>query len=65
MKVFTIKLSCLLFTILHPFGTRESIRRKVDHGGLSKNLVCEILPKIQKIKKIENEIFLKVFNSQK
>jgi hypothetical protein len=24
---------CLLFTILHPFGTRESIRRKVDHGG--------------------------------
>jgi hypothetical protein len=25
--------SCLLFTILHPFWTRESIRRKVDHGG--------------------------------
>jgi hypothetical protein len=24
---------CLLFTILHPFGTKESIRRKVDHGG--------------------------------
>jgi hypothetical protein len=24
---------CLLFTILCPFGTRESIRRKVDHGG--------------------------------
>jgi hypothetical protein len=24
---------CLLFTILHPFGTRESIRRKVDDGG--------------------------------
>jgi hypothetical protein len=24
---------CFLFTILHPFGTRESIRRKVDHGG--------------------------------
>jgi len=24
---------CLLFTILRPFGTRESIRRKVDHGG--------------------------------
>jgi len=23
----------LLFTILHPFGTRESIRQKVDHGG--------------------------------
>jgi hypothetical protein len=23
----------LLFTILCPFGTRESIRRKVDHGG--------------------------------
>jgi len=23
----------LLFTILRPFGTRESIRRKVDHGG--------------------------------
>ncbi len=27
------KLNCLLFTILHPFGTRESIRRKVDCGG--------------------------------
>jgi hypothetical protein len=24
---------CLLFTILRPFGTRESIRRKADHGG--------------------------------
>jgi hypothetical protein len=24
---------CLLFTILHPFGTRKSIRRKADHGG--------------------------------
>jgi hypothetical protein len=24
---------CLLFTILRPFGTRESIKRKVDHGG--------------------------------
>jgi hypothetical protein len=24
---------CLLFTILRPFGTRKSIRRKVDHGG--------------------------------
>jgi nicotinamide riboside transporter PnuC len=24
---------CLLFTILHPFETRESIRRKVNHGG--------------------------------
>jgi hypothetical protein len=24
---------CLLFTILCPFGTRESIRQKVDHGG--------------------------------
>jgi hypothetical protein len=24
---------CLLFTILRPFGTRESIRQKVDHGG--------------------------------
>ncbi len=24
---------CLLFTILRPFGTRESIRWKVDHGG--------------------------------
>jgi hypothetical protein len=24
---------CLLFTILCPFGTRESIRRKVGHGG--------------------------------
>jgi hypothetical protein len=24
---------CLLFTILHPFGTKESIRRKVDHEG--------------------------------
>jgi hypothetical protein len=24
---------CLLFTILCPFGTRESIRRKVDHRG--------------------------------
>jgi hypothetical protein len=24
---------CLLFTILCPFGTRESIRRTVDHGG--------------------------------
>jgi hypothetical protein len=23
----------LLFTILRPFGIRESIRRKVDHGG--------------------------------
>jgi hypothetical protein len=23
---------CLLFIILHPFGTRKSIRRKVDHG---------------------------------
>jgi len=27
------KSECLLFTILHSFGTRESIRRKVDHGG--------------------------------
>jgi len=25
--------TCLLFTILRPFGTRESIIRKVDHGG--------------------------------
>jgi len=25
---------CLLFTILRLFGTRESIRRKVDHGVL-------------------------------
>jgi hypothetical protein len=24
---------CLLFTILCPFGTKESIRQKVDHGG--------------------------------
>jgi hypothetical protein len=24
---------CVLFRILRPFGTRESIRRKVDHGG--------------------------------
>jgi hypothetical protein len=24
---------CLLLTILRPFGTRESIRRKIDHGG--------------------------------
>ncbi len=24
---------CLLFTILHPFGTKKSIRRKVDHEG--------------------------------
>jgi hypothetical protein len=24
---------CLLFTILRPFGSKESIRRKVDHGG--------------------------------
>jgi hypothetical protein len=24
---------CLLFTILRLFGTKESIRRKVDHGG--------------------------------
>jgi hypothetical protein len=24
---------CLLFTILRPFGTRKSIRRKVDHRG--------------------------------
>jgi hypothetical protein len=24
---------CLLFTILRPFGTKESIKRKVDHGG--------------------------------
>jgi hypothetical protein len=24
---------CLLFTILRLFGTRKSIRRKVDHGG--------------------------------
>jgi len=23
---------CLLFTILHPFGTRESMRRKANHG---------------------------------
>jgi hypothetical protein len=23
---------CLLFTVLHPFGTKKSIRRKVDHG---------------------------------
>jgi hypothetical protein len=26
-------LVCLLFTILHSFGIRESIRQKVDHGG--------------------------------
>ncbi len=26
-------LGALLITILRPFGTRESIRRKVDHGG--------------------------------
>jgi hypothetical protein len=26
-------LNLLLFTILRPFGTRESIRRKVVHGG--------------------------------
>jgi hypothetical protein len=24
---------CILFIILCPFGTRKSIRRKVDHGG--------------------------------
>jgi hypothetical protein len=24
---------CLLFTILRLFGTKKSIRRKVDHGG--------------------------------
>jgi len=24
---------CLLFTILRPFGIRESIRQKVNHGG--------------------------------
>jgi hypothetical protein len=24
---------CLLFTILRPFGTKKSIRRKVDHRG--------------------------------
>jgi hypothetical protein len=24
---------CLLFTILRPFGTKESIRQKVDHEG--------------------------------
>jgi hypothetical protein len=23
---------CLLFTILRPFGSKESIRRNVDHG---------------------------------
>jgi hypothetical protein len=34
-NLFIIKTSenCLMFTILHPFGTRESIRRKIDHGG--------------------------------
>jgi hypothetical protein len=26
-------ITILLFTILRPFGTRESIRQKVDHGG--------------------------------
>ncbi len=29
----TMLLSQLLFTILRPFGTKESIGRKVDHGG--------------------------------
>ncbi len=28
-----VSIYCLLFTILCPFGTRESIKRKVDHGG--------------------------------
>jgi hypothetical protein len=25
--------NCLLFTILHPFGTKESVKQKTDHGG--------------------------------
>ncbi len=33
MKLWKEKWICLLFTILRPFGTIESIRRKVDNGG--------------------------------
>jgi len=29
----SVYLFVCLFTILHPFGTRESITQKVDHGG--------------------------------
>ncbi len=32
-QTVSVLLYCLLFTILRPCGTRESIRRKVDHGG--------------------------------
>jgi len=33
VKILKIRRICLLFTILRPFGTRKSIRQKVDHGG--------------------------------
>jgi hypothetical protein len=36
--------NCLLFTILRPFGTRESIRRKVDHGGQINNVILLVFP---------------------
>jgi hypothetical protein len=31
--VVMVKVPVYLFTILCPFGTKESIRQKVDHGG--------------------------------
>jgi hypothetical protein len=33
IETMFVSVYCLLFTILRPFGTKESIKRKVDHGG--------------------------------
>jgi len=33
LKLIVCMFICLLFTILRPFGIREYIKQKVDHGG--------------------------------